>query len=58
MLGVGAGLSIAGRGIKRRRGAPVGTPLQITIGGVTYERVTIDGAFASLDGQPVYMQVS
>lgn len=41
------------------RTAPLGgAPFRIVIDGVTYERVTLDGAFVTLDNQPVYMQVS
>lgn len=34
-----------------------GVPLRITIGGVVYERVTLDGDFVTLDGLPVYMEI-
>lgn len=38
---------------------PLGTgvPLRIIIDGVLCERVSIDGEWATIDGQPVYMEV-
>lgn len=34
-----------------------GAPFRITIGARVFERVTLDGAFVALDGQPLYMEI-
>lgn len=34
-----------------------GVPFRITVDGVLCERVSIDGQWATIDGQPVYMEV-
>ena len=34
-----------------------GVPFRITVDGVLCERVSIDGVWATIDGQPVYMEV-
>lgn len=34
-----------------------GAPFQRVINGVLCERVSIDGVWATIDGQPVYMEV-
>lgn len=43
--------------VGRMGGAPVtGVPLHITIDGVVYERVSLDGVYLEIDGAPVYME--
>lgn len=49
---LGLGLSIPQVATHR-----TGVPYQITIDGVVYERVTIDGAFVEIDGSPLYMEI-
>jgi len=34
-----------------------GVPYRITIGGVVYERVLLDGTFVEIDGLPLYMEI-
>lgn len=41
----------------KRATLKTGVPLRITIGGVSYERVALDGAWMTIDGHPVYMEV-
>lgn len=40
-------------------GYPLGTgvPFRVTVDGVLCERVSIDGQWATIDGQPVYMEI-
>ena len=49
---LGLGLSIPQVATHR-----TGVPYHITIGGVVYERVLIDGTFVEIDGNPVYMEI-
>ena len=34
-----------------------GVPYRITIGGIVYERVLLDGTFVEIDGLPLYMEI-
>lgn len=34
-----------------------GVPFRLIIGGRVFERITLDGAFVDLDGQPLYLEI-
>lgn len=50
-------MRILGLSIPQVAARSKGVPLRITIGGVSYERVALDGAWMTIDGHPVYMEV-
>lgn len=50
MLGIG--LSIPAVATRTK-----GVPFRVAIYGRWFERVTLDGAFAEIDGQPLYMEI-
>lgn len=34
-----------------------GVPFRLTIGGLVFERVTLDGVLVEIDGLPLYMEI-
>ena len=45
------------KALSRTNTLSTGMPFRITVDGVLCERVSIDGQWATIDGQPVYMEV-
>lgn len=56
----GLAATLAGR-LLARLASPLtrdkGVPLRISINGVLCERVSLDGEWLTIDGQPVYMEI-